>query len=127
MSLPLVFRAVAQAEFDGTAVRYEARRAGLGADFVAEVQRVLDRIANQPDRYPIIFRDVREAPVRKFPFCVYYRSKGNRVVVLAVFPCHAIQRSGRPAPEDLAAIPYLSFPCSTTLGPSTQYAPCPPW
>src|SRR5262249_5055819 len=85
MSLPLIFRVAAQDEFDGAAIWYEARRTGLGDDFVAEGQRVLDTITNQPDQYPVVFRDVREAPVRRFPYCVYYRARTDRVVVLAVF------------------------------------------
>ncbi len=38
----------------------------------------------QPDRYPIVARDVREAPVPRFPYCIYYRVKLDRVVVIAV-------------------------------------------
>src|SRR5437764_13355782 len=85
MSLPLVFRPVAQTEFDGAAAWYEGQRPGLGSDFVAEVQKVFDTIANQPDRYPIASGDVREAPVSRFPYCVYYRVKPSRLVVIAVF------------------------------------------
>lgn len=85
MSLPLVFRAAAQAEFDDSAAWYGAQRPGLGALFVAEVQQVLDTIANQPNRYPVASGDVREAPVQRFPYCVYYRVKPDRVVVIAVF------------------------------------------
>jgi len=36
MSLPLVFRSVAQTEFDEAAAWYEGQRAGLGGDFVTE-------------------------------------------------------------------------------------------
>ena len=85
MSFPLAFRAVAQAEFNRAARRYESQRLGLGNDFVNEVQRVLDNIASQPDRYSIAYRDVREAIVNRFPYCVYYRERANRVVVIAVF------------------------------------------
>ncbi len=85
MSLPLVVRRAAQAEFDDAATWYEAQLAGLGADFVTEVQQVLDTIANQPDRYPVVSGDVREAPVQRFPFCVYYRVKPDRVVIIAIF------------------------------------------
>ena len=85
MSLPLGFRPVAEAEFDGAAVWYDGQRAGLGDDFVAEVQQVLDTIANQPERYPVASGDVREAPVSRFPYCIYYRVKPDKVVVIAVF------------------------------------------
>ena len=85
MTLPLVFRPAAQAEFDAAAVWLAAQRSGLGSDFVAEVQQVLDTIAGQPERYPIVLGDAREAPVSRFPYCVYYRVKPDRVVVIAVF------------------------------------------
>src|SRR5262249_12976549 len=59
MSLPVVFRRLARAEFDDAADWYEQRRAGLGAAFTAAVQQVLDQIAGQPDFYPQVYQDVR--------------------------------------------------------------------
>src|SRR5579872_4555215 len=85
MSLPLVFRTAAQAEFDDATAWYENQAAGLGTDFANEVQNVLDTIVNQPQRYPIASGDIREAPVSRFPYCVYYRVKVDRIVVIAVF------------------------------------------
>lgn len=85
MTLPMVFRPVAQAEFDAAAAWYEGQQPGLGNDFVAEVQQVFDTIANHPERYPIADGDVREALVSRFPYCIYYRVKPDRVVVIAVF------------------------------------------
>jgi toxin ParE1/3/4 len=84
-TLPVIFRRVARAEFDAAADWYEGRQAGLGAAFTAAVQQVLDRIAAQPDLYPQVYGDVREALVPGFPYCVYYRDEPGRVLVLAVF------------------------------------------
>jgi len=85
MRLPLIFRRPARIEFDEATDWYEARRSGLGADFVAEVRRVLEIIVAQPDRFPIEARDVRAAPLSRFPYCIYYRVRPQRVVVIAVF------------------------------------------
>jgi plasmid stabilization system protein ParE len=85
MTLPVVFRRAARVEFDGAADWYEQRRAGLGAVFTAAVQRVLDRIAAQPDFYPQVYQDVREALVSGYPYCVYYREEPDPVLVLSVF------------------------------------------
>jgi plasmid stabilization system protein ParE len=85
VSLPVVFRPAAEAEYVGAVAWYEGQQPGLGSDFEAEVQTVLDTIANHPDRYPIAHSDTREAPVRRFPYCVYYRVRPDRLVVLAVF------------------------------------------
>jgi plasmid stabilization system protein ParE len=85
MSLPVVFRPAARAEYDDAADWYEARRPGLGADFSAEVQEVLDRIAAHPDFYPQVLREARQAIVARFPYCVYYLAEPTRIVVLSVF------------------------------------------
>jgi plasmid stabilization system protein ParE len=78
MSLPIVFRRAARAEF-------EQRRAGLGTAFTAAVQRVLDRVAAQPDFYPQVHEDVREALLSGYPYCVYYREERGQVVIFSVF------------------------------------------
>jgi toxin ParE1/3/4 len=85
MKRRLVLREAALSEVDESVRWYEASRTGLGAEFVAEVQRVFDAIVSQPDRFPIIVADVREAPLDRFPFCVYYRDRSSRIVVIAVF------------------------------------------
>lgn len=85
MSLPLTFLRIARVEFDNAANWYEERRAGLGAAFTASVDRVLDRIAQQPHFYAQAYEDVREALVPRYPYCVYYRVEGEHVVVLSVF------------------------------------------
>ena len=85
MSLPVVLRDEAQAEFDEAFDWYDAQRAGLGLEFMAEVQRVFNRIADNPSVHPVVFADVRKAVVRRFPVSVYYRPHPNRVEVIAVF------------------------------------------
>jgi plasmid stabilization system protein ParE len=76
---------MARDEFDAGADWYEQRRPGRGAKFTAAVRVVLDRISEQPDFYPQVFEDVREALVKKYPYCVYDRAESNQVLVLAVF------------------------------------------
>lgn len=85
MSLPVIFRRTARREFDDAADWYEHRRAGLGARFVAAVQYVLDEVSSNPQRYPVVFRGVREGLVQRFPYCVYCREENGQIVVLAVF------------------------------------------
>ena len=80
-----MLRTVAQDEADEVARWYEGKQAGLGADFLAELQRVLDVISGQPDRYPVVLGDTREAPLARFPYCVYYRERPGRVVITAGF------------------------------------------
>ena len=85
MSLPVVLRDEAQAEFDEAFDWYDAQRPGLGTEFVAEVQKVFDHIAASPLARPVAWADIRKAAVRRFPYCVFYRPHPDRVEVLAVF------------------------------------------
>jgi plasmid stabilization system protein ParE len=85
VSLPVVLRDEAQAEFDEAFDWYEVQRAGLGPEFVAEVQKVFDCVAANPLMHGVVFADIRKSVVRRFPFNVFYRPHPDRVEVLAVF------------------------------------------
>lgn len=82
---PVVFRRQARREFDEAGDWYEQERAGLGLEFLAEIERLIQRIASTPEQFPVLYRDVRKAVARRFPFCVYFRERNQHVVVLAVF------------------------------------------
>ena len=79
MNLPLIFRPIAEV------AHYENERPGLGAEFESEVQTVLHKILEQPDRYPVVIRDIRFATTRRFPYTVYYRIRRTHIDVLSVF------------------------------------------
>ena len=85
MTLPVVLREEAQAEFDEAFDWYESQRPGLGVDFAARVQSVFDRLGTNPLIHQVVFADVRKAVVARFPYCAFYRPEPSRVQVLAVF------------------------------------------
>jgi plasmid stabilization system protein ParE len=85
MSLPVVLRRKARAEFDAAIDWYERHQAGLGLEFVSRVQAVLDRISATPEIHAKVYLEVRKALVWRFPYSIYYRIGADRVVVLAVF------------------------------------------
>jgi toxin ParE1/3/4 len=85
VSLPIILRPEARAEFDKAYDWYEAQRAGLGEAFAEQVQRVLGRIAATPRMHAVVFGEVRKAVVVRFPYCVFYREEASCVRVLSVF------------------------------------------
>jgi len=85
VSLPIIFRPEARAEFDEAYDWYEGQNAGLGEAFADQVQQVLDRIAAMPQMHATVLGDVRKAVVVRFPYCVYYREEASCVRVLSVF------------------------------------------
>ena len=50
MSLPLIFRPEVRSDVEDAYLWYERQRAGLGDDFLASVDRALDRIGRGPTR-----------------------------------------------------------------------------
>ena len=84
MSLEVRLRRAAQNEHAAAADWYESQQSGLGAEFVGAVAVALNTIADHPMRYAEVWGDVREAPLARFPYCVYYRMRGARLIVIAV-------------------------------------------
>ncbi|MBI5041945.1 MAG: type II toxin-antitoxin system RelE/ParE family toxin [Gammaproteobacteria bacterium] len=85
MTLSVAFRRAAFRELVEAAEWYEERRAGLGIEFVAEINRAVELLANYPERFPLMHKDVRCVRVRRFPYSVFFRIETQRIVVLAVF------------------------------------------
>ena len=67
MSQALIIRPEAEADLADAYDWYEERVAGLGAEFLDRVEIVLGAIAEHPELYPTIFRNVRRALTRRFP------------------------------------------------------------
>jgi len=84
MSLPVRLLPEAQAEFDAAVDWYE-QQTGLGADFVARVRDVINRVAANPKLHATVYQDVRKAVVTKFPYVVIYREEAGELLVVAVF------------------------------------------
>ena len=85
MTFKLAFRPIARHELEAAALWYEGQQRGLGADFLSEVDRVLDLVLAHPERFPEVHRGLRRVRVKRFPYSVIYRITGAVVVVHAVF------------------------------------------
>ncbi|WP_310447674.1 type II toxin-antitoxin system RelE/ParE family toxin [Thiobacillus sp.] len=85
MSRSLVFRRQAREEFDAAGDWYERERPGLGRAFLTEVERVLQTVVSNPDTFPEVLEGIRKAVIKRFPYCLYFRVRGEVVVVPAVF------------------------------------------
>jgi plasmid stabilization system protein ParE len=84
MSLPVAYLPEAQDDIDAAYQYYEQRLAGLGDRFLDELRQVVERVADHPALYGTVHQDIRAAPLRRFPYVVYYRPEPTRVLVIAV-------------------------------------------
>src|SRR5262249_50106967 len=85
MTVPVRLLRIAQTEYDEAVDWYEGCRKGLGRRCFAALEKTLESIGNQPDRYPEVEIGIREALVSDWPYCVYYQVRGEQVVVISVF------------------------------------------
>jgi hypothetical protein len=83
---PVLLHAEAKAEIEAESLYYEARSAGLGLLFLAEVDAALSRIAEAPERWQRSRCGTRRVNVKRFPHSLYYLVHAGTVVVVALAP-----------------------------------------
>ena len=85
--MSFVVKKLRLAEHDAleAALWYDEREAGLGDDFLDEVDAIVRALSRDALIHRVRFADVRRAPVRRFKFYgVYYMVREQEVWVLAI-------------------------------------------
>ena len=85
MEYVLAFRPEVRDELNDAYSWYESQQLGLGDEFIDCVDESLNRICLAPESYLVVYRDIRRAVVKRFPYVIYYRIVSSRVIVTAVF------------------------------------------
>ena len=80
----VVIRPEAEADLDEVFDWYEARRKGLGAEFLLCIEQAIDGILQFPEAAPLVHRNLRRAFIRRFPYGVFYLVEDTRIVVVGV-------------------------------------------
>ena len=78
------FHTLAARELEDTALYYERESPGLGAAFVAEVERCVEAIALHPSIGARVQAGIRRRFLRRFPYALLYRAGDGHVRILAV-------------------------------------------
>ena len=85
MSIRVVLPKAAQTDIDAAAQWYEREQTGLGRSFLDAVDQALARIGDNPEAFPLIWRDKRRALLRRFPYGIYFRLDNDAAVAVACF------------------------------------------
>lgn len=83
--LAIEFLHAAREEFIEASRWYENKRAGLGLEFIAEIERCLTLATERPLQFALVRADIRRVVASRFPYSVYFRAEAHRIVVLAIF------------------------------------------
>jgi toxin ParE1/3/4 len=66
------------------ALFYESAAAGLGDDFLDDVQYAIDSVRERPNVGVMVGHGFRRFLLRRFPFSIIYAPEPKQIVVLAV-------------------------------------------
>lgn len=81
----IVFRPEAQADMLEAQAWYEERAAGLGMDFARALEVALMNAVRRPESFPVCEGQLRRVLLRRFPYVLFQRLKGEEFLVVAVF------------------------------------------
>jgi plasmid stabilization system protein ParE len=85
MARRLVLRVEAERDLNEAFDWYEQQVAGLGSAFLLATDAIFHSVVRQPMRYPIVYKGVRQALMRRFPYKVLFLAEAEQVTVLGVF------------------------------------------
>jgi plasmid stabilization system protein ParE len=99
----VVVRAEAQADLAAAFAWYEDQRTGLGLQFLDEIERCLQRIAENPEACSIVHRRFRRALTSRFPYKVFYVVDADIISIVAVLHAarHPMRWRSRARPQDI--------------------------
>jgi plasmid stabilization system protein ParE len=63
---------------------YDAKRTGLGDEFLGEYWSAIERITDQPLAYGVTHAGLRACRLSRFPYVVHFRCNEEGILVVAV-------------------------------------------
>lgn len=64
---------------------YELQKAGLGEDFLVELDKFYQTLQTNPKTYSYYKKPIREGKVKRFPYTVVYEIFETTIIIYSVF------------------------------------------
>ncbi|HVR29019.1 MAG TPA: type II toxin-antitoxin system RelE/ParE family toxin [Thermoanaerobaculia bacterium] len=80
----VTFNELAERELNDAAQYYEHEQAGLGAAFIAEIERCTRAVVEHPQAGPVVLGSIRRRLCSRFPYALLYTVARNDIRILAV-------------------------------------------
>ena len=84
MKYKVIVRPEAEDDLKEAFAWYEDKRAGLGYDFLLQVDGGLNFIRKNPEIYPIEYKGTRKHLIKRFPYKIIYLVKEEKIIILTV-------------------------------------------
>jgi len=85
VTLPVVWIPEANEDLLEARAWYDNIRTELGERFALAVEATVAAIAGQPLQFAVVYRNLRRAGVRRFPYGIFFEVQEHRIVVIACF------------------------------------------
>ncbi|MBL8545798.1 MAG: type II toxin-antitoxin system RelE/ParE family toxin [Hyphomonadaceae bacterium] len=64
---------------------YALRASNMGVAFQDEIDRQVARVLESPHQFPAVAKDIFRARLRRFPYSLFFKIAGEKIVVIACF------------------------------------------
>ena len=81
----VIFTQAARGELIDAQDWYEREATGLGSRFRQAIDALIDRMSDNPREFPIVFKNVRRALLRRFPYSLFFVVEDDTLIVIACF------------------------------------------
>jgi plasmid stabilization system protein ParE len=85
VTLPVVWTPEANKDLLEARAWYDNIRPKLGERFAHAVEGTIEAIAEHPLQFRVVYRNLRRAGVRRFPYGIFFEFQEHRIVVIACF------------------------------------------
>ena len=82
VSFHVIIRRAAEDDMTNAASWYELQSPGLGGEYLRSVESCIESITRHPQIYPVVYRGIQRALLRRFPFGIFFINKQNSLIVL---------------------------------------------
>jgi plasmid stabilization system protein ParE len=66
---------------------YDERNREIGDDFLRKINECIISVEKNPERYPVVYRQMRRALVDRFPYEVLYEIESDQITIYAIYHC----------------------------------------
>jgi plasmid stabilization system protein ParE len=81
----VIFTQAARGELIEAQDWYEREATGLGRHFRQAIDSLIERMSDNPRQFPAVFKNLRRALLRRFPYSLFFVVEDDAVIVIACF------------------------------------------
>lgn len=84
MIYELIFRTEAENDLEDIQDYYNKISPSITDNFFAEFFETMDFIEDEPELFQVRYREIRIAPLQRFPYGIHYKETGNKIIIYRV-------------------------------------------